>query len=382
VTKEPIHSLQFHHDRFARNVSTSLSAYLRTATEAAGAGRTRGRTASKTPRAAGRGSLDMRLDDWRTASPDEMARCYAAECARWRSTLHWDTARTWQTVEAERVAGTLPGFVLRDEAGAIRAWSFHLLHRGELQLGTLVAYSQRATESLVKAMSESPEARLSTRWTAFGWFEAPGLVNVLRTYGVRSERYRYLYRDLPRPTGARQQPVRLRAQRSGAAVDASTFPRPWQREDDLRLAPLLSSAYYDADPVRPFAANGTMDEWVEYAANLMDGSGCGTFDPGISCASMRGNELDGAAVMTRLLPTTAHLAQLAVRGNTQGGGLGKRLLTAAVEAAAVSGYECVTLLVRESNAAAISLYARLGFVERARFLSASSAISARLSAVS
>src|SRR5262245_10781880 len=33
VSKEQIHSLQFLHDRFARNVATSLSAYLRTITE-------------------------------------------------------------------------------------------------------------------------------------------------------------------------------------------------------------------------------------------------------------------------------------------------------------------------------------------------------------
>jgi flagellar motor switch protein FliM len=33
VSKEQIHSLQFLHDRFARNVATSLSAYLRTVTE-------------------------------------------------------------------------------------------------------------------------------------------------------------------------------------------------------------------------------------------------------------------------------------------------------------------------------------------------------------
>ncbi len=33
VTKEQIHSLHYLHDRFARNVSTSLSAYLRTMTE-------------------------------------------------------------------------------------------------------------------------------------------------------------------------------------------------------------------------------------------------------------------------------------------------------------------------------------------------------------
>ena len=35
VSKEQIHSLHFLHDRFARNVATSLSAYLRSITELA-----------------------------------------------------------------------------------------------------------------------------------------------------------------------------------------------------------------------------------------------------------------------------------------------------------------------------------------------------------
>ena len=35
MSKEQIHSLHFLHDRFARNVATSLSAYLRTITELA-----------------------------------------------------------------------------------------------------------------------------------------------------------------------------------------------------------------------------------------------------------------------------------------------------------------------------------------------------------
>jgi ribosomal protein S18 acetylase RimI-like enzyme len=86
--------------------------------------------------------------------------------------------------------------------------------------------------------------------------------------------------------------------------------------------------------------------------------------------------------MTRLLPKTAHLAQLALRSDTQGCGLGEQLLAAALDAAGRAGIECVTLLVRESNANAARLYSRLGFAERARFLSASSAVSARLSAVS
>jgi ribosomal protein S18 acetylase RimI-like enzyme len=320
----------------------------------------------------------MHLDDWRSASSLEMARCYAAECARWRTTLRWDTTRTWESVEAARGSGALPGFVVRDDTGSILAWSFHLLHRGELQLGTLIAYSQRATESLVKAIAQSPEARSASRWMAFGWFDAPGLANLLRIHSVRTERYRYLYKELPgaiRHVEARRQPLPL-VGREQAAI------RAWRPEDEPRLAPLLSSAYDGADHARPFAANGTMEEWVEYGTNLIHGSACGTFDPEISCVLTRGQELNGAAIMTRLLSKTAHLAQLAVHSDTQGCGLGEQLLVAALDAAGRAGIECVTLLVRESNANAARLYSRLGFAERARFLSASSAVSARLSAVS
>ena len=320
----------------------------------------------------------MQLDDWRGASSLEMARCYAAECARWRTTLRWDTTRTWESVEAARRSGALPGFVVRDDTGSILAWSFHLLHRGELQLGTLIAYSQRATEKLVKAMAQSPEARSASRWMAFGWFDAPGLANLLRIYGVRSERYRYLYREL---SGAvRHVEPRLPTPRLVGSEQAEI--RAWRADDQPRLPSLLSSAYDGADQARPFAANGTMDEWVEYSAGLIHGSACGTFDPSISCVLTRGPDLNGAAIMTRLLSKTAHLAQLAVHSDTQGYGLGEQLLVAALDAAGRAGIECVTLLVRESNVNAARLYSRLGFAERARFLSASSAVSARLSAVS
>jgi Acetyltransferase (GNAT) family len=52
-------------------------------------------------------------------------------------------------------------------------------------------------------------------------------------------------------------------------------------------------------------------------------------------------------------------------GDTQGCGLGERLLVAAFDAAGRAGCECVTLLVRETNTNAGRLSARLGFAERA-----------------
>ena len=219
---------------------------------------------------------------------------------------------------------------------------------------------------------------------AFGWFDAPGLVNLLRIQGVRSERYRYLHRDLSQdPEQGWRQPDAWRQTFRLADAPGASQLRPWRPEDNGRLASLLSSAYGGPDAARPFAAGSTIDEWVEYATNLVDGGACGDLRSEPSAASRCATtKLDGAAVMTRLLPTTAHLAQLAVRARHAGRGLGERLLVAALDAAGRAGCECVTLLVRETNPNAGRLYARLGFAERARFLSASSAISCRLSALS
>lgn len=313
----------------------------------------------------------MRLDDWRTAPADELAPLYAAEHARWLSTLSWDTSSTWQTVESARRAGTLPGFVLRDEGGAVRGWSFHLQHRGELQFGNLVSPSTHATEQLLRGVFQSSEARSANRWMAFGWFNAPDLVNLLHARGMGVESYRYLYRDVSDQTSA--------AQADGTDPHGL---RAWQPADNVGLAALLSSAYQSADSARPFAANGTMSEWTEYASHLLRGSGCGAFDAATSRVAPGADRLDGAAVMTRLMPTTAHLAQLAVQPSAQGRGLGERLAVSALMAAADRGCSCVTLLVRDTNVAARRLYDRLGFTERAQFVSASAAIGGQLSAVS
>jgi predicted N-acetyltransferase YhbS len=91
-----------------------------------------------------------------------------------------------------------------------------------------------------------------------------------------------------------------------------------------------------------------------------------------------GEALDGAAIVTRLAPSTAHLAQLAVRSEARGRGLGRQLVELALEKAAAAGCDCMTLLVRESNGPARSLYARLCFTERAAFVAASGTMVPRI----
>jgi ribosomal-protein-alanine N-acetyltransferase len=62
-----------------------------------------------------------------------------------------------------------------------------------------------------------------------------------------------------------------------------------------------------------------------------------------------------------LMVGEAHIVTLAARGSQRRRGLGELLLIAAIEAALAHGQEVITLEVRRSNEAAVSLYRKYGF---------------------
>lgn len=62
----------------------------------------------------------------------------------------------------------------------------------------------------------------------------------------------------------------------------------------------------------------------------------------------------------------AELANIAVAEHARGEGIGRQLLSAVLEAARAEGVQSMYLEVRESNVAARSLYASLGFVSSGR----------------
>lgn len=64
-----------------------------------------------------------------------------------------------------------------------------------------------------------------------------------------------------------------------------------------------------------------------------------------------------------LIADEAHIVTLAVRQDHRRRGIGELLLIAGIETAVARGQEVITLEVRRSNEAAISLYAKYGFVQ-------------------
>ena len=133
---------------------------------------------------------------------------------------------------------------------------------------------------------------------------------------------------------------------------------------------VLAEAYAAGDPLRPFGGDGRVEDWTEYLLQLITETGCGRFCGNRSVIAEGVSRVDGAALITDLGGGTSHLAQLIVAPRVHGSGLGRRMLAEATRHAGRAGFARMTLLVSEQNHLARSLYDRLGFEERATFVTA------------
>lgn len=294
----------------------------------------------------------MSLFDWRDVDAALLTPVWAEQTARWSQRLFWDAQLNWTQVEAERRAGRLPGMVLL-EGRHVAAWSFFLVHQGTLQIGGFESSSSAATRTLLDAVLQAASPELSPSGAMlFAFSGAPGLVPALVARGFDIERYEYLVRD----TGV------VRASRPGT---------PWDMQAAVELPALLARSYGPPVVTRPFVRHGSMEEWREYAAQLLGSVGCGAFEPSLSASSIgEDGRLHGAIVTTLIGSGSAHIAQVAVDPAQRGSGLAGRMLDSVVERVRADGLDRVTLLVSERNTAARRLYDRHGFHEAATFIAA------------
>ena len=293
---------------------------------------------------------------WADAPSAAMTAVFAAEAARWRDRLAWDTTPLWPVLEHARQAGGLPGFVLRDEGGAVSGWTYAAVRDGELLCGALSAPDPAGTAQLLDGVLALPEAVAATRIVCFAFTEAPDLAAVLAARGFLLDPHEYLTRPLDTAPVAR---------RPG---------RAWDVRDLDATAELFRASYPASDPGRPFAPSSRPAEWQRYVADLVLGQGCGRFRPSLSIAVPgTGGTLDAAAIVTDLGAGTAHLAQLAVRPGLRGAGLGAAMLGSLSASCRAAGFTRLSLLVGASNTTARRLYARAGFTPCAWFVSATRA---------
>jgi ribosomal protein S18 acetylase RimI-like enzyme len=150
--------------------------------------------------------------------------------------------------------------------------------------------------------------------------------------------------------------------RTAASSRPSAGADPW-RPEDLPGAAALLHASYTHEIGRHFAPHGTAIEWLRYVTALVTEHPCGAFSPELTRVIRDAGALRALALVTRVSPGTAHLAQLVVRADARRQGVATRLLNDVSEAAAAAGCTELTLLVAEVNAPARKLYESLGFAE-------------------
>jgi ribosomal protein S18 acetylase RimI-like enzyme len=294
-----------------------------------------------------------RIDAWTNVPASAFAAVVAAEQARWRDTLHWDTRDLWAVVEQARLDGRLGGAVTTADDGAVTGYAYWSVHHGEVHCGALTSATPGGTAVLLDALLTASRSHDAAPIRLFASASAPGVDDLLVARGFEAELYAYL--ASPASASDRTRPV----------------GRAWDIRDLDATAELLRASYAGADAARPFAPRGTSAEWRQYASELVLGHGCGRFRSSLSLAlpGPRGT-LDGVALVTDIGEGSAHLAQLAVHPSTQGAGLATRIVDTVRAMAAAAGYRRLTLLVRDGNRVAERLYARLGFERRATFASA------------
>ena len=296
----------------------------------------------------------MICHDWRDEAPEVLVPLYAAERRRWSQQLGWDLGPSLRLVEQARVAGDVPGLVLRDSRGLPAGWAYYILSQGSVQIGALNAATAGGLRLLLDRIFRSPEAHVAQELSCFLYPVSSSVVSALNRQRFVLEHPEYLSVAL-QPSGPAL---------GGQAAAADGSIRSWVEGDTAAAVRLIARTYAGDASARCFAPHGHLSEWAHYVGQLLHGPGCGAFLPEASLVAVSDatpSGLGAAIVMTTIAPGTAHVAQLVVDPLLRRRGLAKQLIVAAAERARAAGARRLTLIVSPGNAPARALYARLGF---------------------
>jgi ribosomal protein S18 acetylase RimI-like enzyme len=295
----------------------------------------------------------MWYEDWRQASPEDVAPLLANERERWLTGLSWDIGPGLAAVERGRRSGRVPGVLARTPDGGCAGWTFFSVDRGVLSLGILVGERADVVRELLDRVLDAPEAAFARRYQGFLYPGSSAVPVALTRRRFALAGQRFLAWD-----------CRARVPLAG------DLGRTWDDEDLPNTVRLLARAYAGTPTAQAFAPEGRLEEWVGYLAQVTRAGACGVFLPQASIVvpGDRPDRWNAAILVTSTTAGVWHIAQVAVDPGLRRSGLGRRLVTQVCRAAAAAGAREVTLVVDERNEAARALYASLGFEDRAELL--------------
>lgn len=279
------------------------------------------------------------------------------EVQQYEEHFQWDfrpMAELVQRLVAER---SLAGIALV-EGGVLLGYGYYIIEDQKAVIGDVYlreAYSSAANERLLMA------SMLESIRTQAGIFrvEAQPMMLRFRYSHPRAERLERLYLSLSLEDWNPQ---------AGDPLPTGFFLERWSKRRQNDGAQVIYQAYRNHVDARINDQYGGPGKARRFLENVIEFPGCGVFSPEASHLLIHLTEQRycGMVCGSTIHERVGHITQLCVSPWVRQQGLGQALMREALRRFAEQGCESVTLTVTASNAPALRLYQRMGFVEKAR----------------
>jgi ribosomal protein S18 acetylase RimI-like enzyme len=283
------------------------------------------------------------------------------ETEEWRTELDWDYRPSADLVRRFVDMRALTGFALPG-VGEAAGYGYYVCEEGKGLIGGLYVGRRYRTIENENALLN---AILDSMWRTPGTRRVEAQLMMLSSPLNRSMPNQRWFRAFPRKFFE----VPLEAIRSLPPREPKVAIVPWSESRQEDAARLIAAAYVGHvdsninDQYR--SASGAR----RFLINIVQYPGCGTFFGPAACVAVpaTGRGLYGVCLTSLVAADVGHITQICVAPAFRGTGLGYELLRRSLLALAAHGCRTVSLTVTASNASAIQLYERMGFVNRRDF---------------
>lgn len=287
--------------------------------------------------------------------PNALHDLLTVEAGEWDQVLEWDfgpfrEALTWLLTTGRARGGGLC------RGGECAGYLLHLFHEGRVLLAGYTvpelresAWPQRLLSHLFSDPSFVPLPPVVEGHFLFPPAEWKGRETVLETRGFVLSPREFLRHprpweipDVPAPDGVEFSPV------DPDGLDP--------------LAAVMVRSYRDHPDQATSCLYRTEDGCRRLLGQVIRHNGCGPWDAACSWTAHVRGKLTGAVVVTDISDRSCFIPQIFVEPGSQGGGVGKALLSRALASVAANrGRRHAALTVTTANRAARGWYDRLGF---------------------
>jgi ribosomal protein S18 acetylase RimI-like enzyme len=282
------------------------------------------------------------------------------ETSEWRRELDWDFGPSADLVRRFMGMRALTGFALPGH-GFAAGYAYYVLDEGKGLIGGLyVSPGYRTLENenvLISGVLES-------MWRTPGTRRVEAQLMMLQSPLQRAAPYPLWFRAYPRRF--LEAPLAAIAQMPARQVHATISPWTESRQEEAARAIATAYAGHVDSQINDQYRSSTGAR--RFLTNIVQYPGCGAFfAPASFVASSGGHTLHGLCLASIVAEGVGHITQVCVTPQHRGTGLGYELLRRSLVSLAAHGCHKVSLTVTASNYRAISVYERMGFVNRRDF---------------